>query len=91
MFHLKGYTPVVMISFNLRPYSSFLMMGLFFFLFRAYLNFIHQTIVYVLYWCLLKSSFLKIRYLIVNKNLYEDGIEKTRHPASPFVINYAKR
>ena len=32
-----------MISFNLRPFSSFLMMGVFFSLFRAYLNFIHQT------------------------------------------------
>ena len=29
---------------NLRPFSSFPMMGVFFSLFRAYLNFIHQTI-----------------------------------------------
>ena len=36
---------VVMISFNLRPFLSFLMMGVFFSLFRVYLNFIHQTIV----------------------------------------------
>ena len=34
---------VVMISFNLRPFSSFLTMGVFFSLFRAYLSFIHQT------------------------------------------------
>ena len=34
----------MMVSFNLRPYSSFLMMDVFFSLFRAFLNFIHQTI-----------------------------------------------
>ena len=32
-----------MISFNLRPFSSFLMMGVIFFLFRAFLNFINQA------------------------------------------------
>ena len=31
-------------KFNLRPFSSFQMMGVFFSLFRAFLNFIHQTI-----------------------------------------------
>ena len=35
---------LAMISFNMRPFSSFLMMGVFFSFFRAFLNFIHQTI-----------------------------------------------
>ena len=33
----------MMISFDLRPFISFLMMGVFFSLFRVFLNFIHQT------------------------------------------------
>ena len=40
---------VEMISLNLRPFSSFLMMGVFFSLFRAYLNFIHQTMTLILF------------------------------------------
>ena len=57
---------VVMISFNLRPISSFLMMGVFFSLFRAYLNFIHQTSHGdIQHGCLLSMS---VKYLLIHGN-----------------------